>query len=180
MIKSVYIVIILSLLCLPSVGYSEFYKYKNESGVTIFTDDLSRVPEDQRSKVAPYEESQSYNDSKVYGEYNKDHMNNIEPEEVNLTDEFETNEENITQDAKNLVRLQEMNKKKEELETEYQALIKEKEDFENRKTEFESQEALNAYNEKIVNLNERISDYESRRQTFSGEVDAFNAQQDEK
>ena len=168
-------ILVAMLIGLPLFAHAEFYKYRDESGVTRFTDDLSRVPEDQRPQADQYEEVVSSSEADVHDAYSEDALY---ADGDDLGEEIESGNEANTDESESVSRLEDLNNKKILLDGEYRSLMEEKAALENARDEFESQEALGAYNEKIVNLNERISDYETRRQTFSDEVDAFNAQQD--
>lgn len=43
------------VLLVATVGHAKFYKYRDQNGTTIFTDDLSQVPKDQRPEVKTFE-----------------------------------------------------------------------------------------------------------------------------
>jgi hypothetical protein len=47
------------MLSFASSSDAEFYRYQNDKGVTVFTDDLARVPENQRETASQYEDSPS-------------------------------------------------------------------------------------------------------------------------
>ncbi|MBU4001481.1 MAG: DUF4124 domain-containing protein [Proteobacteria bacterium] len=52
------LILVLVLGVVPS-GHAEFYKFKNNQGVVVFTDDLAKVPENQREEAFQYEDSPS-------------------------------------------------------------------------------------------------------------------------
>jgi predicted RNase H-like nuclease (RuvC/YqgF family) len=153
---------------LPSAGFGEFYRYKSPSGVTIYTDDLSKVPEDQRPMAVPYEETVSSGEE----------AESEETREESISDGQTETRETRTEEPADEITVEALKERKIALDQEYADLLKEKKDLENTKSKFDSKEELSVYHEKIVNLNERISDYEAERQEFSRAVDAFNAKQD--
>ncbi|MCP4552169.1 MAG: hypothetical protein GY834_09065 [Bacteroidetes bacterium] len=54
---------------ISSSGFSEYYKYINENGKASYTDDLSKVPADQRENLEAYESTNAVKkntDSIVY------------------------------------------------------------------------------------------------------------------
>lgn len=48
--------IIIAVAMFPVFGVAEYYKYIDENELILFTDDLSKVPEDQRPKVQRYQD----------------------------------------------------------------------------------------------------------------------------
>ena len=154
---------ILVIIGFPCTGDAEFYKLKNEQGDIVYTDDLSRIPENQRSIAVHYEEVVS-----------APNLDMFQTDDESDAEELETSD-----DSEKMALLKELNKKKADLDAEYKRLMGEKEALEKRNDAFDTKEALESYNEKIVDLNNRIADYENRRQAFSDEVDAYNAQNDD-
>ena len=53
------ILILLSIILSHVPASAEYYKYTDREGNVRFTDDLSKVPESQRSNVKSYEESET-------------------------------------------------------------------------------------------------------------------------
>ena len=159
-----YLLLILITIGLSTPVFGEFYQYTDQSGVLRFTDDLTQVPEDQRSKVKKY----------------------LEPDD-SLTSEqraqkaLQTRQESALQDnveilgREYLAEFERLDKKKAVLDQRYNDLAKEKNALLKVKEEISSDAELKAYNEKISSLNKRITAFEAEREVFSKEVDAFNA-----
>jgi hypothetical protein len=150
------------LFCVPV--QAELYKYRDAKGILRYTNDLSRVPVDQRSVVESYEEVAP---TEIRSVYNGGGME-TDPEAV------DSDAGSDSAESKELAELKKMNKQKAELDKAYTALVKEKEQLVRMKKGVKTQSVLKAYTEKTVDLNDRISQYESRRQVFSKEVEAFN------
>ena len=51
--------IIALTLLMSTTGYSEFYKYTDKDGIVRYTDDLSVIPENQRSDLQTFESSEN-------------------------------------------------------------------------------------------------------------------------
>jgi len=106
------VIIFTSLLAVQAA--SEIYRYKDKEGVTRFTNDISKVPEDLRDRAEEIEEIKSppATPSQTPAE--------TEPEEPSSTDSAEASDEEKAMSD------EEAALEKKELEEEYKALIDEK------------------------------------------------------
>ncbi len=143
--------LIFLLLTLPAAA--EFYRYKDEHGNVIYTDDLSKVPPDQRTQVKSYEESQ----------YKSPPVTEVEGTENEETD--------VNEDIKEQNRLLE---KEKVLSREHKDLMAEKEKLIEVKKEAVTPEQIKNYNKSIIEFNTRIKAYEEKRDAYSTEIKAFN------
>ena len=130
---------------LPEVS-SEYYQFIDKNGINHFTDNISEVPEDQRSGLAIHQSIRSPE---------KIEPNRQEPENTTLvmTSEFLMN-------------------KKNELDTGYEVLVKKKE----RLTEQEKTIGVEKYNEQVMQLNSEIKEYQEKRDTYERLVEQYNEQ----
>ncbi len=161
--KTRWVLIVLAVLffCAPVQG--GLYKYRDENGVLRFTDDISRVPPDQRSDVEAYEEVVS------------EEIKSVDNFEIGTgLDDMEADAGFETEESGDLAELRKMNEEKKQIDREYAQLVREKEELVRMKKDIKTQDELRTYNEKIVDLNDRIFKYEVRRKAFAKEVEAFN------
>lgn len=129
------VIIALALILVPLISSAEFYKYRDESGVLHYTDDLSEIPKDQLSKVDTYQERNDF----------------IRPE---------LKQQKI-EDAKR----KKLCKTKAVLDKEYKELSKTKQSLVDAQAETMQRAAdAKANSAKELRLNKRIADYEKRRQ----------------
>lgn len=167
--------VIMGVLLFTASASADLYKYKDPSGVTRFTNDLSKVPADQRQNIELYEEvvaEETMPDT-------EDQAQTADTPDTEGEDQpADTDEEAVSgsqpDESEDLTKLKYMNRKKAELDNEYETLVREKEELAKMKEEIETKPELEEYRERFNNLNLRISDYDVRRQAFSKEVDAFN------
>jgi len=158
--------IILLILVLFSVPASaEFYKFIDEEGNVQFTDDLTKVPLNQREGVRKYIESRTDADDI------KDNTN-VDKKKKQLLD---GQEKAMQIEDTNLFKIKKgLDAKKKELDAEYEALLKEKEEIDKNIQNLKTNEKTKASNKKVQKFNEKIKKYEEKRKAFNTEVKAYN------
>lgn len=113
------------LLVLPP-AYAEIYKYKDPSGVTIFTDNLADVPPDQREDVQRFKEIKSPEVS-------------VQVQENKVSESSSQNADAGTPDGKeeeNIGELQALNAEKAELDQVYEDLVRRRQAMKKEKKNF--------------------------------------------
>ncbi len=161
------IVIALALMLVPFISSAEYYKYKDESGVLRYTDDLNEIPKDQRPNMDAYSEPADF----------------ITPEQelqkVEDAEKAQKDAEAKRVKEKDAMRVK-LDNTKIALDKEYEELKKAKQDLiDARADAIKNAADTKAHQEKVLQLNERIKDFQNRRQAFAKEVDAYNAPQGE-
>ncbi len=156
------IVIALTLMLVPFISSAEFYKYKDESGVLRFTDDLTEIPKDQRPKMDAYSEPDDF----VTPEQKQQKIDAKKAQKA-------AEAAKVVKD-KDAMRLK-LDNTKIALDKEYEELKKTKQDLiDARADAIKSAADTKAHQEKVLQFNTRVEDLEKRRQAFAKEVDAFN------
>ncbi|MCF8069337.1 MAG: DUF4124 domain-containing protein [Desulfobacterales bacterium] len=148
------LLIYILILTFSAAAHAEFYKYINEKGEVIYTDDLSRIPAEKRGEVKIYSES--------FSNYN------FEEEEL---DDFDGEDMQAMQS-----RLNEIHK---ELENNFNELNTEKDQLELIKDTLHSgtnKADIDDYNERMERLNTQIELYEQKRAAYEAETRKYNAQ----
>ena len=158
--------ILLILMLFSITASAEFYKFIDEEGNVQFTDDLTKVPVNQREGVNKYIESRT--DA-------EDMQDNAQKEkEQNLPgDEEKEATQNVYTDL--LKEKERLETKKKELDEEYDSLVKEKEEIDKRIKKLKTNEEIKKSNERVKLFNEKIKIYEEKRRAYNAEVEAYNA-----
>lgn len=155
------LIIVIIAMAFAAPAFAEFYRYVDEHGNVMYTDDLSNVPPDQRDKVKPYEESESASLP-------------VEPEKAESP---ETEKADMTRELeKERQRLQEQEKA---LNQEYEDLMKMRSRLNEEKGTAVTNAQIKAYNQQIINFNRRIQAYEEKRDALANEVKSFNKKVEE-
>lgn len=157
----------LSLLLFSMSASAEYYRYIDKDGNVHYTDDLTNVPENQRTDINEYPgfQNDSYDQQKDEQKEEKPHSL-LETEQANDkpgSDEFSEIKKRLDQ-------------KKKKLDEEYKALMKEKEEIENTKNKYRSKSRTKQYNKVILEFNAKIEDYEREKKLFNEEVEEYNKQ----
>ena len=157
--------IFLMLVSFSMTASAEFYRYVDKKGNVHYTDNLNTIPENLRTDIYEYSESQSdkYDNQ-------KDAQKGIEPQP--LFEDKQGEDQNETNDLSEIKRG--LDRKIQELGKEYKALMKEKEQIVKDKKRFNSTTAARKYNKIMLEFNEKIEDYERRNKEFNAEVEKYN------
>lgn len=160
------LLVLVTALIMAGHAYAEFYKYIDESGNILYTDDLSKVPLDQRKDVRQYKES-----GPVEKAAEQD-AGDVSPE----TGEAAKPQASVSKEkARELTRqAKDLNARRETLDTEYNALIEERKKLEAEKDPAMSSEQIREYQKKIQQYNTRTKTYEEKREKLIEDVDAYN------
>ena len=131
---------------------AEFYRYVDGHGNVLYTDDLSKVPPDQRKGIQSYEAFEP------------------KPEPVIKEEKAvqETNNEKDKQARQKLLEQQ------ASLNKEYDQLMVERSKLNDEKDKAVTTAQIKEYNKRIVDFNARIQAYEEKRDALTREVKAFN------
>jgi DNA repair exonuclease SbcCD ATPase subunit len=159
--------IALTLLLFSISASAEYYKYIDKDGNVHYTDDLTAVPESQRTDINEYNEIQSSGVDRQKGEEtvkSPDTSMEIKKTETKQG-EFDFSEMKKQLDLK-----------KEALNEEYKALMNQKKQFQEKKEQLKSRTAAMKYNKSVSEFNERLEDYQQRKKEFDAEVERYNDQ----
>lgn len=156
----------LSLLLFSMSASAEYYRYIDKDGNVHYTDDLTNVPENQRTDINEYTGFQGdSNDQQKEEQKEETPQPLLETEQVKNkqdTDDFSEIKKRLDQE-------------KEKLDEEYRALMEEKKEIDKNKNKYRSGSRANKYNKIILEFNEKIENYERRKNLFNKEVEEYNA-----
>lgn len=146
---------ILATLLAGSPAMGEFYRYTDEQGNVVYTDDLSKVPREQHNQVQTYEapaprSTPPADTTPQSADAAAAEMDDLEAERERL----EALEEALNQ--------------------EYEALLQERDALDEEQEEAVGAAAIDALNSKIETFNARTQAYEEKRDDFGRQVKAFN------
>jgi hypothetical protein len=160
-----FILFMLLLFCTPASA-DEFYKYLDEKGDMGYTDDLSKVPENQRVDVQTYTESQSA------VEETKEETPAEGRKPKPLATETKIKTEGEKSDLFEIKR--NLDQKKVYLDRELQALMKEKEALDDAGGTAKTRAETQKHNEKTVEFNEKFAEFNEKQTAFNAEIEAYN------
>ena len=156
----------LSLLLFSMSASAEYYRYLDENGNVHYTDDLTNVPENQRTDINEYSGFQD----DVYSQ-EKDEQKAEESQPL-----IEKKEEKNKPDRDDFSEIKKrLDQEKEKLDEEYRALMEEKKEIAIEKNKYRSKSQAKKYNKVILEFNEKIEDYERRKKLFNEEVEKYNS-----
>jgi hypothetical protein len=166
--KYLKIVVLISFLLFSLNASAEFYKYTDEDGNVRFTDDINQVPEEQRSKIRSYVESQSE-------EVPEQEATQEIPEES----EQQSNFPDLSEDDAKQGSIEELKSRidaiKQEIDQEYAALLKEKEQLAEDKNKVKTREQVESYNKRIESYNIRGENFMKKQKERDALIDDYNA-----
>jgi hypothetical protein len=146
---------------LASPGMAEFYRYKDAHGNVIYTDDLSKVPTEQRSQAEMYEESETEPTPRQTQE-----VKAAEPGSGGQIADSDA----IRKEGERLLKL------KDELDNEYNALLKENADLKTEQQAAVTPEQIKAVNQKVISYNARFQAYREKSAAYESDVKKFHEQ----
>ena len=151
------------LLAFSVPASAQFYKYTDEDGVVRFTDDLGKIPKDQREEIPAYWESRE-SETEPAAETEDD----AEASRSYLSDTDETNEAELEQESKRLETM------RTELQQEYEALVQEQEKIRPDKAVTKSKAKAKEYIRQKAALRERADQYDAKRKAYEAAVRTYN------
>jgi chromosome segregation ATPase len=162
MLKAILWAILTMLVLTPIEAKADFYKYTDGNGNTIFTDDLSKIPEDQRDKITKYQEPLPLpqTEKSVIKKTQKSTPENSK--KVSATSE-EMN-----------AKKEDLEKRQIQLEQEYEALMKEKAALEHQQAEAKDINEIKVYNELVRVFSDKLNKYNKKRIALETEVSEYN------
>jgi hypothetical protein len=173
MLKTIVVGAVAVLFLAAAPGQAQFYKYVDKEGNVIFTDDLSKVPADQRHAIEEYAEPETPSPAQDAPEVNAEQK----PEQI--IDQPATD---LQQPEAPLPAGSDLQQKKAELEVKqaqldeaYNALMAEKKQLEADKEQARNHKQIQAYNARVLQFSEKLDSYNERRTAFEEEVKAYNA-----
>jgi hypothetical protein len=157
----------LALLLFSISASAEYYKYIDKDGHVHYTDDLTAVPENQRTDINEYNEIQSSDVDRQKDE------NAVKPPDTSI----EKKQSETKQDEFDFSEMKkQLDLKKEALNKEYETLMDEKKQFQQDKDKLSSKTAARRYNKAVSEFNGRLEDYQQRKKEFNAEVERYNDQ----
>ena len=169
--KESWILFLILILFSASVS-AEFYRYVDKDGNVLYTDDLSQVPEAQRSAIRVFDESKDVTSSTT---------GNVEKQREQLSPgQGETSKQkgadNFAETRKDLDREQEaLEKERESLEKEREELFSKR--FKPGDPTFKRK--MKELNEKTEKLKEKLQVLKKKQAAYDAELEAFNAKASE-
>ena len=158
------LLIFVVLAIVPPVS-ADIYKYVDENGVLIFTDNFVDVPADQRQTVDRFKEIKSAPPAKAVESTMQPPA--PPPKKKNSASSLAPNAENLT-------KLQTLNAEKQRLDKEYETLVRQRQALGKNKPDLTDASALEAYRKKVNALNRKIKAFDTKRSAFEKKVAAFN------
>ncbi|MFC1813099.1 DUF4124 domain-containing protein [Thermodesulfobacteriota bacterium] len=152
-----YLLLMLLMVWFASPVHAEFYRYKDENGVTRFTDNIVDVPMDQRKGVHKYETAAPPGEPKQLPAA----APAPKPDETSI-------EIPPGADADRLTKI------KAELDKEHVELLMTKSALDKETDIYSSNEKFEVYKAKVTQFNLRKEAYEKRVEAFKRELEAYS------
>ena len=162
MFKTTIVAILAMFVLTPIEAKADFYKYIDENGNVIFTDNLSKIPKNERNEVEKYYEPPPISPSKESAVDNAQELDSKDNPKISATDE--------AMKAKR----EELEKRRTQLEQEYEVLMKEKAALEQQKAEAKGRDEIKKYNEHVRLFSDKLNKYNEKRMSLETDVTEYN------
>ena len=133
---------------------AEFYRYVDKQGNVLYTDDLSKVPIEQRKTLAPYQNSPG---TRVPAQITPENQGQPATEASGAEKER-----------------RQLEQQEKALNQEYEQLTKERDALDKDKDNAVTPDQVKTYNQRIADFNERIKGYEKKHAAHTEKVTSFN------
>jgi hypothetical protein len=167
--------IVLIFLLLAGPVTAQFYRYTDQNGNLRFTDDLNKVPAEQRATIRGYRElgkDPAPSSPETAPEPAKPPAAKAEPNKSQTNNVPSTGADGAVSNEELRRRIDKMI---EQLEAEYLALTKGKDALARSRDSMKTREELAAYNKSVDAFNQRAENYESMSSQLKILVDEYNA-----
>lgn len=164
-------VMLLALLVIAGPGFAELYQYKDQNGVTHYTDDLGNVPEKYRQDMETRPEIPNSSRIREVDIQGAGSQNAAKPDDAGQMAPDQNKNAKLSEKAKKLADQQaELLQEYEQIQSRRQELV------DNPPPESASREQKRVYSQKVRELNERMESYKQKAKAFEKKVEAFNAE----
>jgi hypothetical protein len=167
--------ILLIFLLLAGPVAAQFYRYIDQNGNLRFTDDISKVPAEQRANIHEYcesEKSQAPSSRETVTKAARPPAEKAGANEVQANNVVSTGTDGAGSSEELRTRIEKMIGL---LEAEHLALMKRQETIAKGRDSIKSREELAAYNKSVDAFNQRAENYEKMSSHLNELIDEYNA-----
>ena len=161
MFKTTLLAVLAMFVLTPIEAKADFYKYIDENGNIIFTDNLSKIPKNQRNKVEKYHEPPPISRSKESVVDKAQKLDSKDSSKISADEAMEAKRE-------------ELEKRRTQLGQEYEVLMNEKAALERQKAEAKGRDEIKKYNEDVRLFSDKLNQYNEKRISLETDVTEYN------
>lgn len=160
-------ILIMAVLMFSSFCYADqYYKFVDKNGVVTFTDDISKIPKDQRAKIEINKAVKSKPQDAQVPASEGESAKEAETEQPDVA--LKTSQE-LDKEAEELKRIKaELDKEAEEINSESMKLIEENKNLTDNKS-------IKEYNAKIEQMNEKTKAYQLKQVEYVKRANDYNS-----